>query len=179
MSTKSYFNGKVSGDGIVAIAAAIALVVLALGLNTVWERLDGAVDPSPVQSFPATIANHNTAASQPLGITQNDIPQAGQSLNDKSIDLIAAKVIENVTAKLSEVSPKSNTEVTDSAKAAEPLKRELTELRKEVKELTEFTQSLSLYTKEIEHSLSSVDMSLSTPGVLRNKLNQQQNGIKP
>jgi hypothetical protein len=107
------------------------------------------------------------------------VAEGERLLEEKRIDLITAKVIEGVTAKLSELSIPSNTGLTDPSGAAEPLNREITQLRKEVKELTEFNRSLSVYTKEIEHSLVNIDTGLSTPSVLRNKLNQQQTGLKP
>jgi hypothetical protein len=144
--------------------APAALLVLAVALQP-WERALSATD------------SHAVAPAAPR-IAQS-VAEDERVLEEQRTELIAAKVIEGVTAKLTELSIPSNTGLTDPSSAAEPLNREITELRKEVKELTEFNRSLSVYTKEIEHSLVNIDTGLSTPSVLRNKLNQQQTGLKP
>lgn len=105
--------------------------------------------------------------------SQVDVKEAERLLEDKKLELIAAKVVEAVFAKLGKGYPPS------TAASAEALKTELAQYRKEVEDLSHQTQDLSHYSKEIEQSLASIDTGLSTPGVLRNKLNQEQSGAKP
>jgi hypothetical protein len=144
--------------------APLALLALFVALHN-WDGAYSAIDSNAV-----------APGSPPLAQT---VAKDERRLAEHQTKLIAAQVIEGVTAKINDLSVLSNAELTGPSRTAEPLNREITQLREEVKELTELTRNLSLYTKEIEHSLVNIDTGLSTPSVLRNKLIQQQNGLKP
>ncbi len=158
MSTKSCLNGKVSEDGMVAIVAAIAVIVLALGLNTVWDRLHGTVDPTLVQSIPAA-----TDITQRLDTLQNDITQlkAERLVDEKTIEVLAPKVVEGLAAKLRESSSESRA----ARSRADDLENKL--------------QRLSHYAKDVEGSISKIDTGMSTPNVLEKKLEIQKASTRP
>ena len=119
------------------------------------------------------------AAPMPVSAHSCTVSAAERLLEEKQIERIVAKVVEALAAKFDEMPAQRTATSTESARAADSLKREFTQYRKEVKDLTDHMKDLSAYTKEIENSFSGIDASLSTPSVLRKKLEQQQNGLKP
>jgi hypothetical protein len=137
--------------------AAISLLVMSLALGS----------REPTSSHPSSL--------QPSPVAQGVAEPVKGLLEEKVIELIAAKVIEGLAAK-SRDSPRLSA---NSTVTADSLKRELAAYKNQVQALSKHTKDLAVYTKEIEHSLSIIDTRLSTPRILKEKLEQQQNRSRP
>jgi hypothetical protein len=117
--------------------------------------------------------SHPSSSPPPAVVRRVAAPFDERLLEEKRIERLAAKVIEQLTANTGEVSSPTTPAALD--RTAE----ELAAYRKQVQALSKHTKELAVYIKEIERALSIIDTRLSTPSVLKEKLEQQRNRLRP
>jgi hypothetical protein len=155
MNSMAYLRRPTSRPGkvvpwVLAVFASVTLTVVLL---------------THVATGPVLAANSGAAAG---GVVQAGTAQQGaQLVLEGKIEQLAA-IVDQLSAKVDDTS--------QTKTAADALQRELTALSRTTEVLKQELAGVSKHAMQVESSISNIDVNVSTPEVLSNKLERQKKG---